>query len=106
MTTRHEMMHVKLSHRTTNILQQIFLTALKTPHVIPGLPQIDGKETENRELSGISGLRIHRACSDMETSAPIVQSLEDEVNAMRVGRSIPFSWDTSIYINPLRVFCT
>ena len=38
--------------------------------------------------------------ADMETSAPIVQSLEDEVNAMRVGRSIPFGWLYGVDIEP------
>ena len=56
-------------------------------------------------MSGIQGSApcIHFAYSDMEQSAPIVRSLVDEVNAMRVGRSIPFNWDISIYTNPLRV---
>ena len=75
------------------------------PYQIPGLPQVDGKEVEYKELmNGIQGSahRIHLACSDMEVSAPIVQSLVNEVNAMRVARSIPFSWDTSMYTNPLR----
>ena len=39
----------------------------------------------------------------METSALIVQSLVDEVNAMRVGHVIPFGWDVSIYTHPLCV---
>ena len=38
----------------------------------------------------------------MEVSAPIVQSLVHEVYAMRVACSIPFSWDTSMYTNPLQ----
>ena len=45
------------------------------PYVIPGLPQIDGKEQEYRELmSGIQGSapRIHLAYSDLEVSGPIV----------------------------------
>ena len=56
-------------------------------------------------MSGIQGSapRIHLAYSDLEVSGPIVQSLVDEVNAMRVGRSIPFNWDTSMYRNPIRV---
>ena len=83
----------------------VFDTFVK-PYVIPALPLTDGKEVEYRELMhGIQGSahRIHMAYADMETSAPIVQSLVDEVNAMRVGRSIPFGWDTSIYTHPVCV---
>ena len=75
-------------------------------YVIPALPLTDGKELEYRELmNGIQGSahRIHMAYSDMETSGPIVQSLVNEVNAMGVGRSVPLSWDASMYTNSLRV---
>ena len=76
------------------------------PYVIPALPLTAGKEVEYRELmNGIQGSahRIHMAYADVETSAPIAQSLVDEVNTMRVGCFIPFGWDTSIYSHPLRV---
>ena len=56
--------------------------------MIPALPLTNGKELEYRELmNGIQGSAhiIHMAYSDMKTSGPIVQSLVNEVNAMRVG---------------------
>ena len=56
-------------------------------------------------MSGIQGSApcIHLPYYDMEQSAPMAQSLVDEVNAMKVGQSILFNWDTRNYTNPSRV---
>ena len=61
------------------------------------MPLTDGKEVEYKEyMACINGNahRIHMAYADLEVSAPIVQSLVNEVEAMRLGREIPFNWDT------------
>ena len=75
------------------------------PYVIPPLPLTDGKELEYREhMTAVNGCaqRIHMAYADIQESAPIVQSLVDEVEAMRRGKVCPFNWDVSIYKNPQR----
>jgi len=73
------------------------------PYVIPPLPVIDGKEVEYKEhmtCVNACAQRIHMAYTDLEVSAPIVQSLVDEVEGMRHGKEGPFEWDTTIYSNP------
>ena len=40
---------------------------------------------------------IHMAYADLEVSAPIVQSLVDEVEGMRRGKEVRFEWDTNIF---------
>ena len=75
------------------------------PYVIPPLPVIDGKEVEYKEhmtCVNACAQRIHMAYADLEVSAPIVQSLVDEVEGMRRGKEVPFEWDTTIYSNPQR----
>ena len=86
------------------LMSDIFKTFDK-PYVIPPLPLTDGKEVEYKEyMACINGNahRIHMAYADLEVSAPIVQSLVNEVEAMRQGREIPFNWDTTLYTNPQR----
>ena len=77
------------------------------PYVIPGLPKtnVNGevKELEYRELhNAISGSahRIHMSYANIEVSAPIIQSMVEEVDKMRHTRTIPFDWDISMYKNP------
>ena len=75
------------------------------PYVITALPLTDGKVPKYMELMNViqgSAHRIHMAFLDMEISCRIVQSLVNKFNAMRVGHSTPFSWDTSLCTNSLR----
>ena len=87
-----------------------FLEQMTVPYVIPGLPtvEINGtvKELEYTQyMQGIDKLvpKIKALYDNEERSSRIINTMQQEVEKMRVTRSFKPSWMLKVYTNPLRV---
>ena len=87
-----------------------FLEQMTVPYVIPGLPtvEINGtvKELEYTQyMQGIEKLvpKIKALYDNEQRSSRIIQTMQQEVENMRVTRSFQPSWMLELDTNPLRV---
>ena len=87
-----------------------FLEQMNVPYVIPGLPtvEINGtvKEVEYTQyMQGIEKLvpQIKALYDNEQRANRIIQTMQQEVENMRVMRSFKPSWMLELYTNPLRV---
>ena len=87
-----------------------FLEQMTVPYVIPGLPavEINGtvKEVEYTQcMQGIEKLvpKIKALYDNEERASRIINTMQQEVENMRVTRSFKPSWMLKLYTNPVRV---
>jgi hypothetical protein len=74
-------------------------------YTIPALPKKDGKEVEYNALNmsiRMCSQRIKDHYDDDEHAEQVIADLCSEIDSWRVPQVFPFSWDMSIYLNPLK----